>query len=82
MPQFTPDVLVEELWRGRLAQARSRYDAAAEELRRAIETNSDDSLQRDEWQAILEIRFREADALSEYLSALRTLGELTGEAHC
>jgi hypothetical protein len=68
-----PDVLTvshrlrKELWRARVEAARSRYESTAEELRRAVANRSGDA-----WQEILEIRFREADALSEYLNALRT----------
>jgi hypothetical protein len=74
-----PDVLTEshrlqkELWRVRVEAARSRYETTAEELRRAVENGS----QGDAWQEILEVRFREADALSEYLTAMRMFTEIT-----
>jgi hypothetical protein len=73
-----PDILTEsrrlqrELCRVRLDAARSRYEATAEELRQAVEGRGNG----EQWQEILEIRFREADALSEYLNALRTFSEI------
>ena len=65
-----------ELWRRRLADARSRYEAAVNDLRRAIEANSEGATSRDGWQEILEVRFRESDALSEYITVLRTFAEM------
>jgi len=61
-----------ELLARRVASAKSRHEAALAELRQAIEENQlNGEPHPDGWQRILEARFVEADALSEYISALR-----------
>jgi hypothetical protein len=79
MRRVVPNVLTEshrlqlQLCRERPDAAQTRYEAAAEELRQAVEGGGNGGA----WQEILEIRFHQADALSEYLDALRTFVEIT-----
>jgi hypothetical protein len=58
--------LHQELLARRVASAKLRYEAAMAGLQQAIADYHPDA-----WQKILEARFVEADALSEYLAALR-----------
>lgn len=61
-----------ELLARRVASAKARHEDALADLRQVIEDNQPNGApQADGWQKILEARFREADALSEYISALR-----------
>jgi outer membrane PBP1 activator LpoA protein len=61
--------LHQELLARRVAAAELRYEAAMAELRQVIADN-----QPDAWQKILEARCIEAEALSEYIAALRAYG--------
>jgi hypothetical protein len=64
--------LHQELLALRVASARSRHEAALAGLQQAITDNHPDGDQHaGDWQRILEARVVEADALSEYISALR-----------
>jgi hypothetical protein len=73
--------LQQELWRRRLAAARSRHTDASAELRRVMEANSPESdLQPDGWQGVLEARFAEADALSDYIEALKVYSAFLARA--
>jgi hypothetical protein len=64
--------LHQELLAQRVASAKSRHEAALARLQQAIAEHQPDSdPQPDGWQKILEARFAEADALSEYITALR-----------
>ena len=64
--------LSKELWQVRVDAARALYEAAAAELRHAVDSRSPG----DAWQEILEIRFREANALSQYLDALHAFDHI------
>ena len=61
--------LHQELLARRVAMAKLRHEAAMAELQLAIADNHPDA-----WQKILEARCIEADALSEYITALRAYG--------
>jgi hypothetical protein len=64
--------LHQELLARRVATAKSRHEDALARLQQAIaEYHPAGEPQADGWQKILEARFVEADALSEYISALR-----------
>jgi hypothetical protein len=70
-----------ELLARRLASAKSRHEAALAELQQTIAENQPDGVSRpDGWQKILEARFVEADALSEYITALRAYSTVPGAA--
>jgi hypothetical protein len=61
-----------ELLARRVAAAKSRHEIALANLQQAIaEHHPNGGPHPDGWQKILEARFVEADALSEYISALR-----------
>lgn len=71
--------LHQELLARRLAAAKSQHDAALDALRRVIDDNqAAAALHPDGWREILEVRFAEADALAEYISALRAFSALNG----
>jgi hypothetical protein len=65
-----------ELLARRVASAKSRHEAALAGLQLAIAENQEGERHPDGWQKILEARFLEADALSEYIGALRAYSTL------
>jgi len=74
--------LHQELLAQRVASAKSRHDAALAALQEAIATNHPASGPvPDGWRGILEARFAEADALSEYIAALRAWSSLPNGLH-
>jgi len=85
-PEWQPTVTVldkthqlqTELWRRRVADARSRHRSAVADLTRVIESNSavDGPPAPDAWKTVLEARFHEADALSVYIEALKAYSSL------
>ena len=86
-PEWQPTVTVldkthqlqTELWRRRVADARSRHRSAVADLTRVIESNADvDGPPRpDAWKTVLEARFHESDALSVYIEALKAYSALS-----
>lgn len=87
-PNWQPSGVIEksrglqkELWRQRLVAARTRHEAAFAELRRIMDMNAPDrELHPNSWQGVLEARFAESDALSEYIEALKVYSAFTGVA--
>jgi hypothetical protein len=68
----TSQRLHQELLARRLASAKTRHDAAWRALRDAIDAcGSANPPDPEGWREILEARFQEADALSDYIAALR-----------
>jgi hypothetical protein len=68
-----------ELLARRVASAKSRHEAALAGLQQAIADNHPNGEnQPGGWHKILEARFVEADALSEYISALRAYSAAPG----
>ena len=67
--------LHQELLARRVAMAKLRHEAALARLQQAIaDYHPNGEPHADGWQKILEARFAEADALSEYITALRAYG--------
>lgn len=68
--------LHQELLAKRLASARSRHEVALARLQQVIaSTQPNGHTHAEGWREILEARFVEADALSEYIAALRAYSE-------
>jgi hypothetical protein len=68
-----------ELLARRVASARTRHETALAALRQVIaDHHPNGQPHRDGWQKILEARFVEADALSEYIAALRAYDAAPG----
>jgi hypothetical protein len=71
-----------ELLARRVASAKSRHENALANLQQAIAENPPNGESSpDGWQKILEARFVEADALSEYITALRAYSTAPAAAH-
>jgi hypothetical protein len=76
---MSPDAILErsqqlhqKLLARRLAVAKSRHDAAMVRLRQIIDANHPNGeLHPEGWREILQARFVESEALSEYISVLR-----------
>lgn len=74
--------LHQELLARRVASAKARHDAALAALQRTLAANQPNCApEPDGWRGILEARFAEADALSEYVAALRAFANPPTELH-
>ena len=68
--------LHQQLLARRLASAKHRHDAALAALQQVIATSHEGCESNPEsWRHILEARFAEADALSDYIAALRAYAD-------